>query len=68
MYMRANALVMHSGVRIRATHIGLAASIGLGHLPTRPHPRVVVLSAGSDLVEPGKLLTETRNMKLIPGY
>ena len=50
-------LVMRSGVRIRATHIGLAASIGLGHLPTRPHPRVVVLSAGPDLVMPGKLLT-----------
>jgi len=46
-------LVMREGVRIRATHIGLAASIGLDLLPTRPHPRVVVLSAGPDLVKPG---------------
>ncbi len=46
-------LVMRSGSRIRSTQIGLAASIGLDHLPTRPHPRVVVLSAGPDLVEPG---------------
>ena len=46
-------LVMKSGTRIRATQIGLAASIGLDHLPTRPHPRVVVISAGPDLVEPG---------------
>ena len=46
-------LVMKSGSRIRSTQIGLAASIGLDHLPTRPHPRVVVLSAGPDLVEPG---------------
>ena len=46
-------LVMKSGSRIRSTQIGLAASIGLDHLPTRPHPRVVVISAGPDLVEPG---------------
>lgn len=45
--------VMKAGSRIRATQIGLAASIGLDHLPTRPHPRVVVISAGPDLVEPG---------------
>jgi len=50
-------LVLRTGARIRATQIGLAASIGLDHLPTRPHPRVVVLSAGPDLVEPGKSLT-----------
>ena len=50
-------LVMRAGSRIRSTQIGLAASIGRDHLPTRPHPRVVVLSAGPDLVEPGKLLT-----------
>jgi molybdopterin biosynthesis enzyme len=50
-------LVLRAGARIRATQIGLAASIGLDHLPTRPHPRVVVLSAGPDLVEPGKFLT-----------
>ena len=47
-------LVLKSGSRIRSTQIGLAASIGRDHLPTRPHPRVVVLSAGPDLVEPGK--------------
>ena len=47
-------LVMKSGSRIRSTQIGLAASIGLDHLPTRPHPRVVVISAGPDLVEPGE--------------
>ena len=47
-------LVLKSGSRIRSTQIGLAASIGRDQLPTRPHPRVVVLSAGPDLVEPGK--------------
>jgi molybdopterin biosynthesis enzyme len=49
-------LVMKAGSRIRSTQIGLAASIGRDHLPTRPHPRVVVLSAGPDLVEPGQRL------------
>jgi molybdopterin biosynthesis enzyme len=37
----------------------LAASIGRDHLPTRPHPRVVVLSAGPDLVEPGQPLKDS---------
>ena len=51
-------LVMKAGSRIRSTQIGLAASIGLDHLPTRPHPRGVVMSAGPDLVEPGKTLKD----------
>ena len=51
-------LVLKAGSRIRSTQIGLAASIGRDHLPTRPHPRVVVLSAGPDLVEPGNELKE----------
>lgn len=50
-------LVLREGSRIRSTQIGLAASIGKDHLPTRPHPRVVVLSAGPDLVEPGQALS-----------
>ena len=51
-------LVIRGGGRIRSTHIGLAASIGLDHLPTRPHPRVVVISAGADLTEPGHAIDE----------
>jgi molybdopterin biosynthesis enzyme len=51
-------LVLKEGSRIRSTQIGLAASIGRDHLLTRPHPRVVVLSAGPDLVEPGHPLGE----------
>ncbi len=50
-------LVLKSGTPIRSTTIGLAASIGRGHLPTRPHPRVVIISAGPDLIEPGNALT-----------
>lgn len=50
-------LVLRAGTRIRSTQIGLAASIGLNRLPTRPHPRVVIISAGDDLVEPGQRLS-----------
>lgn len=54
-------LVLREGARIRSTQIGLAASIGRDHLPTRPHPRVVVLSAGPDLVEPGQPLKNSND-------
>ena len=50
-------LVLKAGSPIRSTTIGLAASIGRGHLPTRPHPRVVIISAGPDLIEPGNPIT-----------
>jgi molybdopterin molybdotransferase len=53
--------VLKMGSRIRSTQIGLAASIGLDHLPTRPHPRVVVISAGDDLVEPGHRLKDSED-------
>jgi len=51
-------VVLSKGVRIRSQQIGLAASIGLSRLPTQPHPRVVVISAGGDLVEPGQELED----------
>jgi molybdopterin molybdotransferase len=54
-------VVLRSGSRIRSTQIGLAAAIGLDRLPTRPQPRVVVISAGDDLVEPGKQLTDSED-------
>ena len=54
-------VVLRAGSRIRATQIGLAAAIGLDRLPTRPQPRVVVVSAGDDLVEPGSTLSETED-------
>lgn len=49
-------VAIRSGARIRATQIGLAAALGLDRLPTRPQPRVVIISAGDDLVEPGQPL------------
>ncbi len=51
-------VVLHRGARIRSPQIGLAASLGISRLPTQPHPRVVVISAGDDLVEPGQAIGE----------
>ena len=58
-------LVLREGSRIRSTQIGLAASIGLDRLPTRPQPRVVVISAGDDLVEPGQKLIDANDLILV---
>lgn len=56
--LSGDRVVLKSGSRIRSTQIGLAASLGLDQLPTRPQPRVVVISAGADLVEPGSQLRD----------
>jgi molybdopterin molybdotransferase len=49
-------VVLRAGERIDARRAGLLASIGVGHVSTRPRPRVVVMSTGSELVEPGEEL------------
>lgn len=51
-------VVIKSGTKINSTQIALAASLGLDRLPCRPHPRVVIISAGDDLVEPGSKLAD----------
>lgn len=56
-------IVLHKGARIRSPQIGLAASLGLSRLPTQPHPRVVVISAGDDLVEPGQPITASEEFE-----
>ena len=56
-------LVLKGGSPIRSTTIGMAASIGLGHLPSRPQPRVVVISAGPDLIEPGNTLSGSQEFE-----
>jgi molybdopterin molybdotransferase len=36
--------------------VGLLASVGIGRVATRPRPRVVIMSTGSELVEPDEKL------------
>jgi molybdopterin biosynthesis enzyme len=52
-------VAIKSGTKINSAQIALAASLGLDRLPCRPHPRVVIISAGDDLVEPGSKLADS---------
>src|SRR6195952_5027055 len=49
-------LLMRQGEVIGTRQVGLLAAVGLGRVPTAPRPRVVVMSTGSELVEPGRPL------------
>ncbi|WP_285729884.1 gephyrin-like molybdotransferase Glp [Nocardiopsis sp. ATB16-24] len=45
--------VLHPGVRIGPGEMGILAAVGRRSVPAYPRPRVVVLSTGEELVEPG---------------
>ncbi|SDS42022.1 molybdopterin molybdochelatase [Nocardioides scoriae] len=49
-------VLMRRGQVIGTRHVGLLAALGNGSVTTAPRPRVVVMSTGSELVEPGKPL------------
>lgn len=49
----AGQTVMEAGTRLGASQIGMLAAVGRARVSVRPRPRVVVLSTGSELVEPG---------------
>lgn len=51
--VRAGDVLLKAGDRIDARRAGLLASVGIGRIAARPRPRVVVMSTGSELVEPG---------------
>ena len=55
--VQAGELVLAAGSYLGSSQIGLAAAVGRGHLIVQPRPRVVVLSTGSELVDPGGELT-----------
>jgi molybdopterin molybdotransferase len=46
-------LVLAAGSHLGAAQVGLAAAVGRARLLVRPRPRVVVVSTGDELVEPG---------------
>ena len=50
---KAGSVVLTAGTRLGAAQIGLMAAVGRGRAVVRPRPRVVVMSTGSELVEPG---------------
>jgi molybdopterin molybdotransferase len=49
--------VLTAGTHLGATQIGLLAAVGRDRVLARPRPRVVVLSTGSELVDPGSPLS-----------
>jgi len=49
-------LVISSGSLLGPRQIGLLASVGRSHVAARPRPRVVVISTGAELREPGQSL------------
>lgn len=51
--VRAEAVILKAGVEIGPYEVALAASQGYGELPVHRRPKVVVLSTGTELVEPG---------------
>jgi molybdopterin molybdotransferase len=50
-------LLVEAGTVLGARQIGLLAAVGRPSVRSRPRPRVVVLSTGSELREPGSSLT-----------
>lgn len=56
--LRAGDLVLEIGTVLGPRQIGLLAAIGRARALVRPRPRVVVISSGSELVEPGGPLGE----------
>lgn len=52
--LQAGEIVLPAGERVGARQIALLAAVGRGRVSVHPRPRVVVLSIGDELVEPGR--------------
>ncbi|UPK74364.1 molybdopterin molybdotransferase MoeA [Nocardioidaceae bacterium SCSIO 66511] len=52
--VRVGDLVLEEGTVLGAREIGLLASLGRSQVRARPRPRVVVMSTGTELREPGQ--------------
>jgi molybdopterin molybdotransferase len=50
---KAGEVLVTAGTRLRPMHVAVIAAAGRGSVLVRPRPRVVVLSTGSELAEPG---------------
>jgi molybdopterin molybdotransferase len=51
--VREGDIILRAGTEVGAPEIALAATQGYGELPVYRRPKVVILSTGSELVEPG---------------
>jgi molybdopterin molybdotransferase len=57
---RQGEVLLAKGIRLKPMHIAVAASAGRRAVRVRPRPRVVVLSTGNELAEPGTALVPGR--------
>lgn len=51
--LAAGEVVVEAGVLIGAREVALLAAVGRARVSVRPRPRVVVISTGTELIEPG---------------
>jgi molybdopterin molybdotransferase len=51
--VQAGQVVLEAGTRLGPGQLGLLAAVGRDRVMVRPRPRVVIISTGSELVEPG---------------
>ena len=54
--IRAGAMVLEAGTRIRPQEMGVAASVGIDRIEVRRRPRVAIVSSGDELRRPGEPL------------
>jgi len=52
--LRAGEIVLPAGERVGARQVALLAAAGRGRVGVHPRPRVVIVSVGDELVEPGR--------------
>ena len=52
----AGVVVVEAGTRLEPRHLGVLAAVGRARVRVRPRPRVVVVSTGTEVVEPGTVL------------
>ena len=57
---KAGEVLVTAGTRLRPMHVAVIAAAGRGSVLVRPRPRVVVLSTGNELAEPGTPLVPGR--------
>lgn len=63
-HARAGEVLLAAGMRLGARQIGLAAAVGRSRLVVHPTPRVVLVSVGNELVEPGNTLGEGQRVEV----
>ena len=57
---KAGEVLVTAGTRLKPMHVAVIAAAGRGSVLVRPRPRVVVLSTGNELTEPGTPLVPGR--------